>query len=344
MRLVSYRAQGERPKARRLGLILDGDKVGDLRAGYCALLAEKGDLQADEIARLRIPAESAAHLAAGPAAMDAAREAAVWLEAVLREAPEARGPEDEPLFLPLDDVYLFAPSAPSKVIAAGRNYRSHHEEMGNSEMAYALPSSWLKGASTVAGPRDDIVRPAGCEKLDYETEMAFVIGERCKNVPPGKAFDVIAGYVVANDVTARDIGRRERAEGNRLFGKSFDGFCPLGPCLVTADEVPDPHGLGIRTRVNGELRQDGSTEDMIWKIPDIVAYVSQMELLPGDVVLTGTPAGVASGSSDASKQLKPGDILESEIDGIGCMTNRIVEDTLPPSWAWGTVLGQAGAD
>lgn len=334
MKLVSYRAEGEREKARRLGVILGGDTVADVRAGYAAVSADRGDLQAEELARLRIPPEAAALLTAGPAAMAAAREAAAWLEDLLQAEPEARGPDDEPLFLPLADVHLFAPLAPSKIIAAGRNYESHHEEMSNSPMPLALPTTWLKGASTVTGPRDDVVRPAGCEKLDYETEMAFVIARRCKNVPAEKAMDVVAGYLVANDITARDIGRKERAEGNRLLGKSFDGFCPLGPCLVTAEEVADPDDLPIRTRVNGELRQDGNTAEMIWKIPDIVAYVSQMELQPGDVILTGTPAGVASGSGNGSKQLEPGDVLESEIEGIGCMSNRIVEDPLPPSWKW----------
>ena len=334
MKLVSYRAEGERPKARRLGVILEGDTVADARAGYARLLDGKGDLQAEEVAHLRIPTEAAALLGAGPAAMDAAGAAAAWLEDLHGAEPDARGMDDEKLFLALADVHLFAPLAPSKIIAAGRNYKSHHQEMSDSPMPFALPTTWLKGASAIAGPRDDIVRPSGCHKMDYETEMAFVIAKRCKNVPADQAFDVVAGYLVANDITARDIGAKERKEGNRLLAKSFDGFCPMGPCFVTADEIDDPNNLPIRTRVNGALRQDGNTEQMIWKIPDIVAYVSQMELLPGDVVLTGTPAGVASGSGDASKQLKPGDVLESEIEGIGCMTNRIVDDPLPPSWNW----------
>lgn len=334
MKFVSYRAAGERPKARRLGIIIDGDTVADVRAGYGRLLEEQGDLQAEDIAALRIPTEAAGLLGAGPGAMAAAAAAAAWLSERHADEPDARGLEDEKLFLPLADVHLFAPLAPSKVVAAGRNYKSHHEEMSSSPMPFALPTTWLKGASAITGPRDDIVRPSGCEKMDYETEMAFVISKRCKNVPANEAFDVVAGYVVANDITARDVGQKERKEGNRLLGKSFDGFCPLGPCFVTADEIDDPNNLPIRTRVNGELRQDGNTGDMIWKIPDIVAYVSQMELLPGDVILTGTPAGVASGSGDNSKQLKPGDVLESEVAGIGCMTNRIVDDPLPPSWNW----------
>jgi 2-keto-4-pentenoate hydratase/2-oxohepta-3-ene-1,7-dioic acid hydratase in catechol pathway len=218
------------------------------------------------------------------------------------------------------------------VIAAGRNYRAHHEEMGSADMPYKLPSTWFKGPSAIVGPHDDIVRPRATRRLDYETELAFVIGTRCKNVPRERAAEVIAGYTVANDITARDVGRMERAEGNRLLAKSFDGFCPLGPCFVTADEIGDPGNLALTTRVNGEIRQDARTSDMIWKIPDILAYVSQIELLPGDVVTTGSPEGVAQGGDGGF--LEPGDVLESEISGIGCLRNRIVEDPLEPSWKW----------
>lgn len=334
MKLVSYHAEGERPKARRLGVVLDGDSVADLRAGYARKLEAAGDLQAEDIAGLRIPGDAAALLAAGPAAMAAARDAAAWLAEHHAKEPDARGLDDEPLFLAFGDVHLFAPLAPSKVVAAGRNYMSHHQEMSSSPMPFVLPTTWLKGPSAITGPREDIVRPHGCKKMDYETEMAFVIGKRCKNVPEENAMEVVAGYTAASDITARDVGQMERKEGNRLFGKSFDGFCPMGPCFVTADDIADPGDLAIRTRVNGELRQDGNTGDMIWKIPEIIAYISQMELLPGDVVLTGTPSGVASGSGDNSKQLKPGDVLESEVEGIGCMINHIVDDPLPPSWDW----------
>lgn len=335
MKLVSYTAIGERPRHRRLGILLENDVVADARAGYARMLAEGGDLQGEGIAAVRMPAEGAAFLAGGPVAMAEARKAAAWLARLHENHADARGLDDEPLFVHLTDARLFAPLQPSKVIAAGRNYRAHHKEMSNSDLPYRLPSSWLKGASAVVGPHDDIVRPKATRKLDYETELAFVIGRRCKNVPRERAAEVIAGYVVANDVTARDVGRLERAEGNRLLGKSFDGFCPIGPCLVTADEIADPQDLAITTRVNGDLRQDAHTSDMIWKIPEILAYVSQIELFPGDIVTTGSPEGVAQGGG-GGKFLKPGDILESEIEGLGCLRNRIVDDPLAPSWDWQT--------
>ncbi len=337
MKLVSYMAIGERPRHRRLGIVLENDIIADGRAGYARLLADQGDLQAEAIAALRMPCEGAAFLAGGPVAMAEARRAAAWLARLHDDHPDARGLDDEPLFCHLSDTRLFAPLQPSKVIAAGRNYGAHHKEMSNSDMPYRLPSSWLKGASAVIGPHDDIVRPKAVQKMDYETELAFVIGKRCKNVPRERAAEVIAGYVVANDVTARDIGRLERAEGNRLLGKSYDGFCPIGPCLVTADEIADAGNLDLMTRVNGDIRQDANTSDMIWKIPDILAYVSQIELLPGDIVTTGSPEGVAQGGANkgnGAKFLKPGDVLESEISGIGGLRNRIVEDPLEPSWDW----------
>ncbi len=334
MKIVSYTTQGESPRHRRLGIVLDGDLIADARAGYARMLAESGDLQAEAIAAVRLPPEGAAFLRGGPVALAEAQKAAIWLARLAADHAEARGIDDEPLFLHLSDAHLFAPLQPSKVIAAGRNYGAHHKEMSNSDMPYKLPSSWLKGASAVTGPHDDIVKPKATQKLDYETELAFVIGKRCKNVPRERAMEVIAGFVVANDITARDVGRMERDEGNRLLGKSFDGFCPIGPCLVTADEIPDPHNLALMTRVNGDLRQDANTSDMIWKIPDILAYVSQIELLPGDIVTTGSPEGVAQGKSGGGKFLKPGDILESEISGIGSLRNRIIDDPLEPSWAW----------
>src|SRR6185437_12006672 len=140
---------------------------------------------------------------------------------------------------------------------------------------------------------------------------------------------------VANDVSARNIARLERKEGNRLLGKMFDGFAPIGPWLVTKDEVRDPMNLKVITRVNGELRQNGSTHDMIWSIPQLIAYVSQMTLEPGDVILTGTPEGTAFGRKPGQTPwfLNPGDVLESEVESIGVMRNPIVEDkTAERSW------------
>lgn len=337
MRLVSYVGQGESARHRRLGVLVAPDVIGDVRAAAARLLyEEEGDLQADAIAAVRVPGDCASLLQGGPQAMALVNRTAAYLTNLARHDRNAKGMDGESLFIPYAEARLFAPLKPTKVIAAGRNYGKHLQEMSGSKLPYVLPSTWLKGPHAVIGPNDDLVRPKATNNLDYETEFAFVIGRSCKNVPEAKAFDYIAGYTIANDITARDVGRLERAEGNRLLAKSFDGFCPLGPVFVTKDEIPDPYALTIKTRVNGDQRQEACTGDMIWKLPQILAYVSQIQLNPGDVITTGSPEGVAMGKGglEGSKFMKPGDILESEVTGIGIMRNRIVDDPLEPSWNW----------
>ncbi len=337
MRLVSYIQKGELVRQRRLGVLIDSKTIGDARAGGAALLFdEDGDLQAEDIAALRIPSECASLLAGGPCAMALLRRIDGWLRSAAKKNRDARGLAGERLFIDIDEAHLFAPLAPSKIIAAGRNYGAHLKEMSGTQRPHVLPSTWLKGPHAATGPTDDIVRPMATNNLDYETELAFVIARTCKNVAEANAFDHIAGYTVTSDITARDVGKLERAEGNRLLAKSFDGFCPIGPVFVTQDEIPDPYALTIRTRVNGETRQEALASDMIWKIPQILAYVSQIALYPGDVVMTGSPEGVAMGDGGlaGAKFLQPGDVLESEVDGIGTMRNQIISDPLEPSWNW----------
>lgn len=231
---------------------------------------------------------------------------------------------------------LLAPLRPGKLITVARNYRAHLEESGVTEIG-PVPSASIKASSVVGPPFADIVRPTMERQLDYETELAVVIGRRCRNVPAERAYEVIAGYMVMNDVVARQVLKTERRAGNQFLGKMFDTFAPMGPCLVTADEVSDPMNLAISTRVNGELRQQGNTRDMIWSIPRLVAYFSQTTLEPGDVISTGTPAGVAAGRKAGQTPwfLQPGDVIESEIEGIGLLRNRVVEEPEQARhWAW----------
>ncbi len=239
---------------------------------------------------------------------------------------------------PLADCQLLAPMArPSKIIAVGRNYRSHNTEMsaGDGRFPNVVPSAWVKATSTLTGAFDDVIKPRATQKLDYETELAVVIGRRCRHVREQDATSVIAGYTIASDITARDVVAIERAEGNQLLGKMFDTFCPMGPWFVTADEIPDPMNLALRTRVNGEVRQDSNTANMIWPIPKLIAYLSQMTLEAGDIILTGTPSGVAMGHKGGDWFLKDGDVLESELEGIGTMRNRIVDaPDAATSWNW----------
>jgi len=206
----------------------------------------------------------------------------------------------------LDDVRLVAPIIPrSKVVGFGRTYREHAKELGNE--VPKEPIMFLKPNTSVVGHGDPVTLPAFSEEVSFEGELAVVIGRICKDVPADKAQDVIFGYTVANDLTARDA---QRSDPQWARAKGFDGSCPLGPWIET--ELADPDDVGIVTRVNGEVRQDGSTNEMIWPVNELVARASEaFTLLPGDVIMTGTPAGVGL--------VEAGDVVEIEIEGIGSL-------------------------
>jgi 2-keto-4-pentenoate hydratase/2-oxohepta-3-ene-1,7-dioic acid hydratase in catechol pathway len=210
---------------------------------------------------------------------------------------------------------------PGKVVAVGLNYRDHAAETG-AELP-AEPILFMKATNTVVGPDDDVLIPRGSVKTDYEVELAVIIGRDARYLDsPEQAKDVIAGYAIANDVSEREY-QLERG-GTWDKGKSCETFNPLGPYLVTADEVPDPQQLSLKLWVNGESRQDGNTKDMIFGVYETVAYISRfMVLEPGDVIVTGTPAGVAMGRSDQAF-LRSGDVVELEIEGLGRQRQRMV--------------------
>ncbi len=209
----------------------------------------------------------------------------------------------------LAEVGLLAPCQPSKIVAVGLNYRTHAAEAGMD--VPPEPLLFFKPPSSVIGPLDPIVYPALSQQVDYEGELAVIIGRRARNVSPEEAHDFILGYACGNDVTARDLQRRD---DQWTRAKGFDTFCPLGPCIVTD---LDPAHLAIRTRVNGEIRQNATTADMVFSVAELIATISQvMTLEPGDVILTGTPSGVGP--------LQPGDVVEVEIEGIGTLRNPVV--------------------
>ncbi len=210
---------------------------------------------------------------------------------------------------PLADVRLTAPILPSKVIAIGKNYAEHAREMGGE--APAEPMMFMKPSTSVIGQQEAIVHPPLSERVDYEGELAIVIGRLCREVPAARAKDVILGYTCANDVTARDLQKRD---GQWTRGKGFDTFCPLGPWIET--EL-DPSDLAITTTVNGEVRQASRTKKLLHGIPELIEFVTQvMTLLPGDVILTGTPEGVGPMQVD--------DEVSVTIENIGTLTNRVV--------------------
>jgi 2-keto-4-pentenoate hydratase/2-oxohepta-3-ene-1,7-dioic acid hydratase in catechol pathway len=214
--------------------------------------------------------------------------------------------------LHMADVRLVAPVIPrSKIVAIGRNYAAHAAELGNE--VPAEPLMFFKPNTSVIGPGEPIIHPAASTHVDYEGELAVVIGRFCKDVPPERASEVIFGYTIANDISARDF---QRSDGQWARAKGFDTFCPLGPWIVTHLSVEEASDLEIRTRLNGELRQDSTTALMMHDIPKLISHISSvMTLLPGDVILTGTPEGVG--------QIRPGDTVEVEISGIGSLSNPV---------------------
>jgi len=208
----------------------------------------------------------------------------------------------------LADVRLLAPVIPrSKIVAIGKNYAAHAAEMGGE--VPEEPLMFLKPNTAVVGPGDQIFYPPQSERVDYEGELAVVIGRICRDVPAEQATDVILGYTIANDVTARDL---QKKDGQFTRAKGFDSFCPLGPWVETELDVSD---LRVQTFLNGEVKQDGRTSDLIFDVPTLIAHVtSVMTLLPGDVILTGTPAGVGP--------IVDGDTVEVSVSGLGTLSNR----------------------
>jgi 2-keto-4-pentenoate hydratase/2-oxohepta-3-ene-1,7-dioic acid hydratase in catechol pathway len=225
--------------------------------------------------------------------------------------------------VPLASLELLSPATPRKYLAIALNYADHIAESGM--QAPEVPMFFNKQVSCVVGPGADIHRPKVSDKLDYEGELAIVIGRRCRHVAEQDAAGAIAGYTIANDVSVRDWQMRAMT---MTIGKSFDTHGPLGPWLVTGDELGDPQALGIRTFVNDERRQDGNTSEMVFGCFQQVSHLSQaFTLEPGDVIATGTPAGVGSSVQPfPSGFMKAGDTVRVEIDGIGELRNSVIEE------------------
>jgi 2-keto-4-pentenoate hydratase/2-oxohepta-3-ene-1,7-dioic acid hydratase in catechol pathway len=255
------------------------------------------------VAEAELPREMCALLAAGSEALGV--------------AARASGPR-----YPIQEVKLEAPILrPPKILAVGFNYADHAAETGQETPQH--PVIFNKQSTAVIGPGDAIHRPRVSELVDYEGELAVVIGKRCRHVPKQRAREVVAGYTIANDVSVRDWQIRVPT---MTMGKSFDTHCPLGPAIVTADEFGEPTGHDIRTFVNGELRQDSNTRELIFDCFDLIEHLSTVFTLePGDVISTGTPAGVALGMKPP-QWLKAGDVVRIEIEGIGVLENPVIEE------------------
>jgi len=221
----------------------------------------------------------------------------------------------------VSDIHVLAPvPLPPKIICLGLNYRDHAEE---AHVSYPEePILFSKPSTAIVGPNDCVVYPKISTQVDYEIELAVVIGKEGRNIPEADASTHIGGYTVFNDISARDIQFKDK---QWFRGKSFDTFAPTGPCLVLSDQIGDPHRLKMELRVNGEPRQSSTTANMIFKIPRIIAFISRvMTLQPGDIIATGTPAGVGFYAKPEKRLLRPGDLMEAEIEGIGVLRNRVI--------------------
>lgn len=209
---------------------------------------------------------------------------------------------------------------PSKIVCVGQNYLAHAKEMGGE--IPAEPVLFMKASSAWSGPNDDVLIPRGATKLDYEVELAVVIGKVAGNVEENDAMACVAGYSVFCDFSERDFQKEHGGQWTK--GKSADTFAPMGPTLVLAQDVPDPQALRLWTNVNGEVRQNSWTRDMLFSVQEVVSYISRfMTLLPGDVIATGTPSGVALGMNPP-RFLRAGDLVECGIEGLGVLTQRVV--------------------
>lgn len=328
MRFVTFEPS---PSIERFGLLLGDQRIIDIEGGYAATLAE--NLPADRAAALAhavAPPDARDFIANGAIALDAARRVLRFAHEAARAGSPLTGPRGEKIVFAPSEVKLLAPvPRPRKFIAAGKNYFEHQDEMGRpaDSKVPQLPIAHVQFASTVVGPDATVAIPPETKHLDYEVEIAVVIGQPAFGVPEERALDYVFGYTVYNDLSDRDLYRGEARLGGGvgLLGKNFAGFAPLGPYLCTPDEIGDPQLLGLRSRVNGQKRQDSTAQRMMYKIDRQIAHWSRIGLEPGDILGTGTPGGVAAGRKPDQEPwwLKPGDVVECEIDRIGTLRTHI---------------------
>ncbi|MCI0404145.1 MAG: fumarylacetoacetate hydrolase family protein [Acidobacteria bacterium] len=330
MKLVTFEDRSHRS---RIGAV-EKDRIVDLNAAYAFYLREVGgERDVERAAAARVPAAMRELFEGGDASLDATRTA---LQFALDQGDEAAGPSGQRVVYQRDEVKLRAPIVPRKFFHTAGNFREHHEEATRAGFSHpVLP--WIvffQNVDAIIGPDEPVIYPEHLtQELDYELELAVVVKKAGKHFDAEQAKDYIGGYVIFNDVTARDIQRQEMKSGVFSLCKGIDTFCPLGPWIVTADEIPDPHNLAMELRVNGQPRQKSHTSKMSVTIPEILAHCSPMGYSAGDVVSTGTVSGVAAFSGDPKAwYLKPGDMMECEIERIGVLRNPVI------SWkeAYGT--------
>lgn len=316
MRLVTFAHRG----TRRVG-VWDGERIIDVNRAYAALLQERGELRAHAVADAFVPADMIGILETGDRGLAAIQEAVGFVREGLGSGEQARGLQRDGVVFAVGEVTLKAPlPRPGKLILLGLNYRDHAEETG--QKIPEVPTLFSKYHNSVVGPGETILIPRATDQIDYEAEFAFVIGRRGHAIPQERALDYVAGYTIINDVSARDY---QFVTSQWMVGKTFDTHCPMGPALVLKDEIPDPHNLDLKLTIGDEVLQKSNTHQLIFKIPETVAYVSQvMTLEPGDVISTGTPAGVGF-TRKPPRWLRPGETVRIEIAGLGVLENPVAK-------------------
>jgi acylpyruvate hydrolase len=315
MRLVTYQHEGQS----RSGAQLD-ELIIDLNRAYNTAVKHIGNEDELAVAAMRVPPDMIDLLRGGDASLRAAQQALDFVRSQLKEKDNTL--EQQGIVYALESVSLLQPVLrPGKVICLGLNYRDHAKEAGMAIPEY--PVLFHKVAGSLIGHNQPVVVPRSSSKIDFEGELTIIIGRRGKYIAEHEALSYIAGYTIGNDVSARDLQFRT---SQWTTGKMLDTFGPLGPALVTRDEVPDPNALHIKTTLNGQVMQDGNTAEMIFRVPFIVSYISEIVTLePGDIILTGTPAGIGN-TRTPPVFMKPGDTVTVEIERLGVLTNPLVAE------------------
>ncbi len=326
MRLVTF----ENPvRQSRIGAVTSDGRIVDLNSAAALYLRDVH--QEREYAKLAdavVPADMRALFEGGDTSLDGARMAFEYALEREEQKDNVAGVHGEPVFYAASDVKVKAPILPKKFFHTAGNFREHHEEATKAGFSHPV-MPWIvffQNVDAIIGHEEAVVYPEQLtQELDYELELAVVLKKAGKYFTPEEASSYVGGYVIFNDITARDIQRREMKSGVFSFCKGIDTFCPLGPWIVTADEISDPHNLAMELRVNGEPRQRSHSSKMSVKIPEILSHYSPMGYSAGDVVSTGTVSGVAAFSGDPKAwYLKVGDVMECEIEKIGVLRNRVI--------------------
>ena len=323
MRLITFESP---TRVRRIGALTRDGKIVDLSAASALYLKEMQREPAFErLANALVPPEMRALFEGGDTSLDAARRAFDFAQ---KRGGDVRGVHGEPVIYQSSEIKLKAPILPKKFFHTAGNFREHHEEATKAGFSHPV-MPWIvffQNVDAIVGHDEPVIYPEHLtQELDYELELAVVLKKSGKHFTPEEAAGYVGGYVIFNDITARDIQRREMKSGVFSFCKGIDTFCPLGPWIVTADEIPDAHNLDMQLRVNGQERQRSHSSKMSVKIPEILSHYSPMGYSAGDVISTGTVSGVAAFSGDPKAwYLKPGDVMECEIEKIGVLRNPVI--------------------